>query len=166
MTRMRYRHTQIGWVAVVALAIGLAIMLTVFGNMTRVQITTINFVALVGLFVLLFLVFCALTTEVDGEEFHARFGVLGWPGKSCELCDIAAAVPTKLSWTSGWGIRITTRGWLFNVSGRGAVIVGLTNGKQFLIGTDEPVKLADAINQSLGREPVFTLIRGAGIVAE
>ena len=166
MTRMKYRHTQIGWVAVVALAIGLAIMLTVFGNMTRVQITTINFVALVGLFVLLFLVFCALTTEVDGEEFRARFGVLGWPGKSCELRDIAAAVPTKLSWTSGWGIRITTRGWLFNVSGRSAVIVGLTNGKQFLIGTDEPVKLADAINQSLGREPVFTLIRGAGIVAE
>ena len=163
---MKYRHTQIGWVSMAALAIGLAIMLTVFRNMTRVQIPMINSVALVALFVLLFLVFCALTTEVDGEEFRVRFGLLGWPGKRAELCDIAAAVPTRLSWTSGWGIRITTRGWLFNVSGRGAVIVGLNNGKQFLIGTDEPVKLADAINQSLGREPVFTFIRGAGIAPE
>ena len=166
MTRNKYRHTQIGWVSMAALAIGLAIMLTVFGNMTRVQISMINFVALVGLFLLLFLVFCALTTEIDGEKFRARFGVLGWPGKSCELRDIAAAVPTRLTWTSGWGIRITTRGWLFNVSGRGAVIVGLMNGKQFLIGTDEPVKLADAINQSLSREPVYTFIRGAGITPE
>ena len=161
---MKYHHTQIGWVSMFALGIGLALMLTVFGLMTRLQISVASFVALIAIFALFFLVFCSLTTEVDGEEFRARFGVLGWPGKRAELRDIAAAVPTRLSWTSGWGIRITTRGWLFNVSGRGAVIVGLTSGKQFLVGTDEPVRLADAINQSLGREPVFAFIRGAGVM--
>lgn len=147
-----------------ALAIGLALMLTVFNSMTRLQIPLPAFVALIASFGLLALVFCSLTTEVDGEEFRARFGVLRWPGKRAALSDIAAAVPVRLSWLSGWGIRITTRGWLFNVSGLGAVIVGLTNGKQFLVGSDEPARLADAINQSLGREPEFAFIRGARVV--
>jgi hypothetical protein len=62
---------------------------------------------------------------------------------------------------SGFGVRVTMRGWLYSVSGRDAVIVGLRNGNQFLIGTDEPVKLADAINTALGRDPQFELIRGA-----
>ena len=161
---MTYRHTQVGWASIVALAIGLMLMLAVFLSMTRLQIPLPAFVALIGLFSLLLLVFCSLTTEVDSEDFRARFGALGWPGKRVELSDIAGVVPTRLSWASGWGIRITTRGWLFNVSGRGAVIVGLTNGKQFLVGTDEPDKLADAVNRSLGREPVFAYIRGAGVV--
>jgi hypothetical protein len=163
---MKYRHTQIGWVSMAALGIGLLLMLTVFGGMTRLQIPMAAFVVLIAVFSLCLLVFCALTTEVDGEEFRARFGVLGWPGKRVELGEIAAAVPVRLSWPTGWGIRITTRGWLFNVSGRGAVIVGLNNGKQFLVGSDEPARLADAINRSLGREPVFAFIRGAGIVAQ
>ena len=160
---MKYRHTQIGWASIAALGIGLLLMLAVFGSMTRLNIPMAMFLVLIAVFSLLLLVFCSLTTEVDGEEFRAQFGVHGWPGKRAALHEIAAAVPIRLSLISGWGIRITTRGWLFNVSGRGAVIVGLNNGKQFLIGTDEPVKLADAINQSLGREPVFVGIRGAGV---
>ena len=161
---MKYRHTQIGWASIVALGMGLLLMLVVFRSMTRMQIPFEAFAGLIGVFALLLLVFCSLTTEVDGEEFRARFGVFGWPDKRAELRDIAAALPVRLSLISGWGIRITTRGLLFNVSGRGAVIIGLTNGKQFLVGTDEPERLADTINQSLGREPVFTGIRGAGIV--
>ncbi len=163
---MKYHHRQIAWKTLIAIGIGLALMLTVFASMKRITIPAYGFVALIACFALLGAVFGALTTEVDAKEFRATFGILGWPGKSAELADIAAAIPTRLSRTSGWGIRITTRGWLFNVSGRGAVIVGLLSGKQFLIGTDEPEKLADAINQSLGREPVFTFIRGAGIMPE
>ena len=163
---MKYRHTQIGWASIAALGVGLMLMLAVFGRMTRLNIPMAAFIALIAFFSLLLLVFCSLSTEVDGEQFRARFGVLGWPGKHAALRDIAAAVPIRLSLISGWGIHITNRGWLFNVSGRGAVIVGLKNGKQFLIGTDEPDRLADDINQSLGREPVFSGIRGAGIAAE
>ena len=105
--------------------------------------------------------FTTLTCEVDREEFRVRCGLLGWPGKYVPLNEIAGVLPTKTALISGFGIRITTRGWLYSVSGRHAVIVGMRDGKQFLVGTDEPEKLADAINQSLGRVPVFTMIRGA-----
>ena len=79
---MKYRHKQIGWVSMAALAMGLVLMLTVFISMTRLQIPMLSFMALFGLFALLFLVFCSLTTEIDGEEFSARFGVFGWPVRS------------------------------------------------------------------------------------
>ena len=105
--------------------------------------------------------FTTLTCEVDREEFRVRCGLLGWPGKRVPLKEIAGILPTKTALISGFGIRVTTRGWLYSVSGRHAVIVGMRDGKQFLVGSDEPEKLADAINQSLGRVPVFTMIRGA-----
>lgn len=163
---LRYHHIQIGWAGIVGLAVGFCVMLGVFFFAQRAQIPPVFFALMFAVFALLFLVFGRLTTEVDSEQFRARFGYLGWPTKSAPLKEIAGALPTQTSPLSGWGIRFTTRGMLFNVSGRGAVIVGMHNGKQFLIGTDEPETLADAINHALGRPPVFTMIRGAGIIPE
>jgi hypothetical protein len=159
---MKYRHVQTGTASIIALGIGLVVMATVFASLKRMSFPLPLFAVVTLIFVVSLVVFGKLTTEVDGHEFRARFGLFGWPSKVAALEDIAGALPTRLSWLSGWGIRITTRGILFNVSGFGAVIIGLNNGKQFLIGTDEPKKLADAINASLGRAPIFTTIRGAG----
>ncbi len=105
--------------------------------------------------------FSSLVTEVDTTGFSAQFGPLKWPGQRAGLSEIAGVLPARTSIAAGWGIRVTTRGWLYSVSGRGAVIVGLRNGKQFLIGTDDPVGLADAINNSLPQAADFTKIRGA-----
>ena len=162
---MKYRHVQIGWAGLIALGIGSLVMIVAFASIKRVNFPPGLFVAVALVFIVSVCVFGKLVTEINGREFSARFGVLGWPNKVVSLDEIAGVLPTRLSWLVGWGIRITTRGIVFNVSGRGAVIVGLNNGKQFLIGTDEPQILADAINQSLGRVPIFTMIRGAGRIA-
>jgi hypothetical protein len=159
---MKYRHVQIGWVSITALGIGALVMAGVFASLTRANFPVAVFMIVALVFLLSWCVFGKLTTEVDAHEFRARFGLLGWPDRAVPLDEIAGVLPIRLSLFSGWGIRLTTRGILYNVSGRGAVIVGLNNGKQFLVGTDEPEKLADAINQSLRRAPIFTMIRGAG----
>jgi hypothetical protein len=166
MSRLKYRHVQIGWASIIAIGVGFAVMIGVFMSLQRVQISTGMYALAALFFGLLYGVFGRLTTEVDEHEFRARFGFLGWPQKSAPLAEIAGVLPTRLSPFSGWGIRITTRGLLFNVSGPGAVIVGLHTGKQFLVGTDEPEALADAINFSLGRTPLFTMIRGAGVIPD
>ena len=163
---MKYRHVQIGWAGIIALGIGFVLMIAAFSAVKRVVFPPTVFAAVALIFGLALATFGKLTTEVDEHEFRASFGLFAWPTKSAPLEDIAGVLPTRLSWFSGWGIRITTRGFLFNVSGLGAVIVGLKNGKQFLIGSDEPEQLADAINGSLGRAPVFSAIRGAGLVPE
>jgi len=160
---MRYCHTQIGWVSLIGMGGGMIVTLALMLGSDKLAIAAWVAPAIAATFLLFMAVFGRLTTMVTADEFIARFGWLGWPSQVTPLAEIAGAIPTRTSPVSGWGIRITTRGWLYNVSGRNAVIIGTTDGKQYLVGTDEPVVLANAINAALGREPEFSRIRGAGV---
>lgn len=158
---MRYTHLQTGWLSILANAIGLAIS---FWVVVTIPLNGVMLPMAAGLVIMLIgttITFAKLATEVDSEAFTLRFGLLRWPDKRTELAEIAGALPTRTSLFAGWGVRITMRGWLYSVSGRDAVIIGLRNGKQFLVGTDDPTGLADAINNALPQEPVFWQIRGA-----
>ena len=160
-TLIKYHHKQIGWHALIGHAVGFATAIfvlsfvTLEGSMRPVMLALFITLTLTGL------TFSSLLTQVDNSEFRAQFGPLKWPGQTAPLSEIAGALPARTSIAAGWGIRVTTRGWLYGVSGRGAVIVGLRNGKQFLIGTDDPIGLADAINTALPQAADFTRIRGA-----
>jgi hypothetical protein len=158
---MHYSHKQIGWLSLFANAIGLLVALWI---VVVVPLDGIMLPMAAGLLLMLVgtsLTFSSLTTDVDGSAFTLRFGPLRWPDRCIELAEIAGALPTRTALLAGWGVRITMRGWLYSVSGRDAVIIGLRNGKQLLVGTDDPVGLADAINHSLPQEPVYWQIRGA-----
>ena len=156
-----YSHRQIGKQSLIAHSIGFVILGWIFFRVDLVGVSVTMFAALALLLVASSIAFTTMTCTVHDGEFRVACGLLGWPGKRVPLNEIAGVLPTKTALISGFGIRITTRGWLYSVSGRDAVIVGLRDGKQFLIGTDEPIKLADAINESLGCEPSFALIKGA-----
>ncbi len=159
--QLKYHHRQIGWHSLIGHAAGFAIAFWVLGFVTLEGSMRPMMFALFAVLVATGITFSSLLTEIDTTGFSAQFGPLKWPGQRAELSEIAGALPARTSIAAGWGIRVTTRGWLYSVSGRGAVIVGLRNGKQFLIGTDDPVGLADAINTSLPQEADFTKIRGA-----
>ena len=161
--KTHYSHRQIGTQSLIALGVGIAIAIAVFFRVALTGVSVPMFATLVILLLVSLVTFTTLDCRVDSEEFRADFGFLGWPGKRVPLREIAGALPTRTALVSGFGIVITTRGWLYRVSGRGAVIVGMRDGKQFLIGTDEPVALADAINNALGRQADFQFIRGAGL---
>ena len=158
-----YSHRQIGTQSLIAHGVGFTVLGWLFFRVDLVGISVTMFATLASLLLASVATFTTLTCKVEGEKFCAAFGLFGWPAKCVALSEIAGVLPTKTALISGFGIRITTRGWLYSVSGRAAVIVGMRDGKQFLIGTDEPARLADAINQALGREPSFGLIRGAMI---
>jgi hypothetical protein len=90
------------------------------------------------------LVLSSLTIQVTDSVLVWRFG----PGlfhKAVPLAEISAVEVTRTRWLDGWGIHGTRRGWLYNVSGFGAVLVTRKNGKTFLLGTDEPERLRLAI---------------------
>jgi hypothetical protein len=89
-------------------------------------------------------VFSSLTVVIRDGQLSWWFG----PGaikKTVPLSTIVAAEPTTTSLMNGLGIHPTGRGWLYNVAGRDAVLVRQADGKQFLIGSDEPDRLARAI---------------------
>ena len=92
-------------------------------------------------------IFSSLTVSVDGIHLRWAFGP-GLVRKAVPLSEIAHVERTRTSPIYGWGIHITPRGWLYNVWGLDAVWVRLHGGKQFLLGTDEPDRLVEAIERA------------------
>ena len=145
---MEYRHTQFGWVMLAALAGALVVIAGVMHVVPTPAPAPLSIVML--LVALVFLLFISLTVTVDRESVRLSFGI-GLIRKSFRLSDIQSVAPVRNHWLYGWGIHLTPRGWLFNVSGFDAVELEMKNGRHYRIGTDEPVKLAEAIRERLNR---------------
>ncbi len=88
--------------------------------------------------------FGALTVEVTTDELVVSFGP-GLIRKRWRIEEIRKARVVRNPWYYGWGIRLTPRRWLFNVSGLDAVEMELNSGRSFRIGTDEPQRLLAAV---------------------
>ena len=139
-----YQHTQIGYLIIIALAIGLlfiACLMAVYGfNWIAFAVLIISGVCLV--------LFATLTGSIKEDILEIRFG----PGiirKKFPLKDIESCQVVKNPWYYGWGIRLTPHGWLYNVSGSYAVEIKMKTGKKYRIGTDVPNDLEQAIRQSI-----------------
>jgi hypothetical protein len=132
----RYRHTQFGLVTIVALVAAIATV--VFLNETGARGPALLFAELALLACLA--LFYSLTVEVDHDAVSLRFGV-GLIRRRFLLAEIATTEAVRNRWFHGWGIRRIRGGWLFNVSGFDAIEIGLTDGRRYRIGTDEPDRL-------------------------
>lgn len=133
-----YRHTQVGYVTIAALGIGVAML----GYLVAVTPTVVTILMLIALITTLVL-FATLTVTVERGVLDVWFG----PGairRRINLSDVRGVRVVRNPWYSGWGVRWIGRGWLWNVSGFGAVELELSNGRRFRIGSDEPETLAQA----------------------
>ena len=139
----RYHHTQraawLWWVLAAFVALELLIALAL--NLL------IGWIILGAVSVFLLVVawlFSSLTVTVDDEAVAWHFGPGFWRRRILRS-EITGAEPTRTHWTDGWGIRITSRGTLYNVGGLDAVAITRSNGKTTLIGTDDPQDLATVL---------------------
>lgn len=89
-------------------------------------------------------IFATLKVLIEEDVIEIRFGS-GIIRKKFPLKDIESYQIVKNPWYYGWGIRITSRGWLYNVSGFYAVEISMKTGKKYLIGTNVPNELRNAI---------------------
>jgi len=140
----RYEHTQFGYfitIAIVAAMVAIGIIMANAG---------VNWIAATVLVVLAVIVvlFHRLTVVISEEELVVQFGS-GVIRKRFKLNEISSCQVVKIPWYYGWGIRATPQGMVFRVSGFHAVQVKLTTGKEFLIGTDVPQELEEAIRQAI-----------------
>jgi hypothetical protein len=139
----RYKHTQAGYVMIVTLA---AAMVAIGIIMANAGIHWVAIAVLVVLAVIL-LLFHSLTVVISGEELVVQFGS-GVIRRRFRLNEIASCQAIRIPWYYGWGIRHTPEGTVFRVSGFGAVRIKLVTGKEYLIGTDVPQELEEAIRQA------------------
>ncbi len=141
-----YQHTQIGYLLIIVLAI---VPLFFVHLMTIHGFNWISFsvVVIIGVSLVLF---ATLTVVIEEDVLRIRFG----PGvlrKDFSLKDIESCHVVKNPWYYGWGIHLTSHGWLYNVSGSYAVEIKMKTGKKYRIGTDVPNDLETAIRRSLER---------------
>jgi len=140
----RYEHTQVGYfiiVAVVATMVAIGVILAIAG---------VNWIAIAVLVLLavVLVLFPSLTVVIQGEELLVQFGP-GVVRKRFQLSEIESCQAVEKPWYYGWGIRITTQGMMLRVSGFHAVHITLRTGRQYLIGTDVPQELEEAIRQAM-----------------
>lgn len=142
-----YIHKQQGTLIIVVISIATFVIILPVGIMTGSLIS----LGMLVLFGFILFMFASLTVEVRHERLKFWFGP-GLISKTYEIEDIATVKSVVNPWYYGWGVRFTPRGWLYNVSGFGAVELNLKSGKRFRIGTDEPDTLAKAIHQALDNQ--------------
>ncbi len=140
----RYEHTQVGYLILVILCIVLAFIIFF---MSFIGFNSIGFIAVLAVVLVLWM-FTKLTVEIDSEFLRIKFGA-GIIRKKFQLKEICSCREVKNPWYYGWGIRITPNGILYNVSGFLAVEIEMKSGRKYRIGTDEPEKLAQAIQKAI-----------------
>jgi len=140
-----YSHEQFGTFMVAFTTIlGLAVCLVLVAAGAASVAPAVALVSFV-----LVIVFFRLRVEVSPEHLRVRFG-MGLVGRTFDVSEIVEVHPARHRWYYGWGIRLTPRGWLYNVSGFDVVEVHMRGGKRFRIGTDEPETLTNALRRAIG----------------
>ncbi len=141
---MKYQHTQFAYLIVIFMAIIVLPALLVANFTQPAQAWPTAVVAI--LLILFTWLFSSLKIEVNEENLVFWFGP-GWWRKIIPLQEIIACRTVRNPWWYGWGIHLTTKGWVYNVSGWQGVEITLTSGKTLRLGTDEPQALVRAIKQ-------------------
>ncbi len=139
-----YENTQVA--VVILVAVGL-----VFLALLPVALSEANSYPVwivVGILGVVAFLFHSLTVRVQDAKLEIRFGT-GLIGRTIPLQRIRDVRAVTNPWWYGYGIRYTPSGWLYNVSGRGAVKVALDGGSSILVGTNEPDRLVAAIRRGL-----------------
>ncbi|HTG52205.1 MAG TPA: hypothetical protein VMA33_05025 [Candidatus Tectomicrobia bacterium] len=140
----RYEHTQIGHVIIWSLLAIILIANGLTGALAHWPAVVVSLILLVCL-----VLFYKLRITIQDETLCVSFG----PGiirKRIRLAEIVGCEPIRIRWWYGWGIHLTPRGWLYNVSGFDAMAITLRNGQKFAVGTDDPDGLVDAMRRSTG----------------
>lgn len=100
------------------------------------------------LMVIALYLFNSLTVTVDNEKICASFGP-GLIKRTIQFRVVKSAEKVKNKWYYGFGIRLVPGGQMYNVAGMDAIELKLTNGRVFRIGTDEPNKLLQIVQDQL-----------------
>jgi hypothetical protein len=138
-----YRHTQVGTLILGMLGAGMLLIVAILLVGGRAA----PLLVVLAILVVSAVLFAALTVEIQGRDLTVRFGP-GLIRKRVPLATIRSCAVVRNPWWYGWGIRRTPRGWLYNVSGFAAVELTLQDGRRLRIGTDEPERLCQAIDQA------------------
>ena len=143
--QLPYHHTQIGYPMIAALVFGSIAQLRSLvrdarDHKPRLWLHAPGLLLFLGVMA----AFARLAVDVDDATVSVGYAA-GLARRRIDLGQIERAETTKTAWYTGWGIRFTPDGLLYNAWGRKGVKLQLVSGKKLTIGSDEPELLLAAI---------------------
>ena len=139
-----YKHTQIGYTAIV-IVFGVMLGIIIKGAFDSRVGFDWKLHGIVGLaIVVIGGVFSTLTVRVENGLLSWNFAIPAIRN-SIPLKDIRKVEIVRNPLIYGWGMHMIRGGWVYNVSGRTAVEIGLDDGTRLRLGTDEPEALVEAM---------------------
>lgn len=142
-----YEHTQVGYVI-----LGAALGAGLVGLLPAVLVVESPGPSLWvggGILGAVAILFSSLTVRVDDETLVWYFGPHFWTN-TLPLSRIERVEAVRNSPWHGWGIRMLSDGWLYNVSGLDAVEIETSDGDVVRLGTDEPNQLSSVLVERAG----------------
>ena len=100
--------------------------------------------------VIIFMNMIRMTTHLDETGIEVQFYPIHRKPRFFSWSEIRSAEVRKYRplWEyGGWGIRIGPKGKAYNISGKQGLQLVFRNGKQLLIGTQQPSELQDVIDE-------------------
>ncbi len=123
------------------------VLLFIIGFDETIPFVIFSFVILT--FIMCLLIFYKMTIIIDDTYLTFIMGI-GLVKKSYPLSDIESCRPVRNNVMDGIGIRMTSSGWLYNVSGLSAVEISFKNRKSKIrIGTDKPEEIAKEVGAKI-----------------
>ncbi len=142
-----YENSQTGYIIIAVIVIALLVILS---TLSLEQIALHQYLIIVTLVIGLVL-FYKLTVRVDRGIITCSFGQ-GMISKRILAKELSSCQVVKTHWYEGQGIRLTSRGWMYNVGGTKAVELTYKSGKKFLIGSNEAETLCEVITEEIQRQ--------------
>lgn len=91
-----------------------------------------------------------LVTTINEQGIEAQFKLMPFAHKSFSWAEVEKAEVVTYSPFAeygGWGLRYSfSSGWCYNIRGKTGLRLRLKNGKQFMIGTQQPDLLKQTLN--------------------
>lgn len=117
------------------------------GEAMIILIVTIFFLVLF----FLWFIFLKLNTTIDKDGIVAKFTGIPFCKRTIrweEIQSVSVVTYSPLYDYGGWGVRysLSGNGWCYNVSGNKGIRIIYTNGKSFLIGTQQAEEAEKVIN--------------------
>jgi hypothetical protein len=144
-----YSHTQNGPLCLILYASALVCFALAWGVGGT---PTVYIAAAVGIVIATVAAsFHHLTAEDRGEWLAIRFGPLPLLRTSVRYADIEKVEVGRTLLLDGWGVHYSVRGgWVWNLWGRGCVVIHYKNGGTLRIGTDDTGNLARFLESKTG----------------
>jgi len=142
-----YKHTQIGKMLVSV--VGITALITGLAGVLALEYLELAPIIIIfsisGILLICLMLFSTLTITVKEDYISIKYGI-GLIKKKFQIKDLDNWQAISYKGGYGFGPRLTSEGWFFNVANSGAVKFSFKDNKAFFVGTNEPYELVSAIN--------------------